>query len=120
MRPWRRQRSRRWKKGWPVGPFSEEDISWRFDGVWTPARRFGVVQGGKVRPINDYSAFGHNAATSIPERIDMGGVDHLASIARAAGRCVAAGHLESLRSQSCAGTPSRCTQTSRVTAAVVW
>ena len=107
------------EKGWLVGPFSEEDINSRFDGVWTPARRFGVVQGGKVRPIDDYSAFGHNAATSIPERIDMGGVDHLASIARAAGQCVAAGHLESLRSQSGAGAPL-CTRISRVAVAVVW
>ncbi len=65
-------------KGWLLGPFTEQELGDLF-GEWLPVRRFGVRQGSRVRPIDDYSMFGQNAATSVPERVDMLGVDTLAA-----------------------------------------
>ena len=50
---------------------------------WLPARRFGVEQKGKCRAVDDYSVYGHNDATSLPEKIDVGGIDEVVHIARA-------------------------------------
>ena len=63
-------------KVWLVGPFTEDELDRRL-GLWFPAPRFGVRQGheGSVRVIDDYSVAGHNGATSVSEKVDVGGFD---------------------------------------------
>ena len=50
-------------KGWFLGPFTMEDLDRTLPGR-IPARRFGVRQGQKVRAIDEFSAFLHNAMVS--------------------------------------------------------
>ena len=69
------------QRGWLRGPFSEAELDERL-GRWVPARRFGIRQGSSVRAIDDYSVAGHNMATSVGEKVDMGGIDTVVAIAR--------------------------------------
>ena len=69
------------EKGWLEGPLLAESLD-RDLGLWLPARRFGIRQGDAVCAIDDYSVAGHNAATSVEERVDMGGIDVVASLGR--------------------------------------
>ena len=69
------------QRGWLRGPLTEEDLDLKFKW-WIPSRRFGVRQGEKVRAVDDYSIYGHNECTGTSERIDVGGVDNVVSIAR--------------------------------------
>lgn len=50
--------------------------------LWVPSRRFGVKQGSKVRPVDDFSEFLINEAVSVTEKIDLGGLDELVATAR--------------------------------------
>ncbi len=45
------------RKGWLEGPFSAEEVTQKLGPLWTPSRRFGILQGGKVRNIDDLSEF---------------------------------------------------------------
>ena len=49
---------------------------------WIPARRFGVRQGGKIRPVDDLSQFLINSSVSCHEKIDLEGIDHICATAR--------------------------------------
>ena len=69
------------RRGWLAGPFTAEQLD-RDLGLWLPAKRFGIRQGQDVRAIDDFSVAGHNGATTTGESIDMGGVDHVASLSR--------------------------------------
>ncbi|CAK0909772.1 unnamed protein product, partial [Prorocentrum cordatum] len=73
------------KAGWAVGPLSKEHLDEAHGPLWVPARRFGVRQGSDYRPIDDFSEFGHkrNGASATSEKIDPGGVDEIAAMARA-------------------------------------
>eukprot|EP00972_Heterocapsa_arctica_P078312 11547139-Heterocapsa_arctica.AAC.1 len=42
------------QEGWLRGPFSEDELDSKYQ-LWVPARRFGLRQGGKVRPVDDFS-----------------------------------------------------------------
>jgi hypothetical protein len=44
-------------KGWLLGPYTPQQLEELVGPRWVPSRRFGVVQGGKVRPIDDFSEF---------------------------------------------------------------
>ena len=68
-------------KGWLKGPFEPDQLSQRL-GLWVPARRFGIRQGAGVRVIDDLSERGHNATVSTHEKIDTGGIDAIAGIAK--------------------------------------
>eukprot|EP00435_Cladocopium_sp_Y103_P017297 s391_g4.t1 len=46
----------------------------------TLTRRFGVVQGDKVRPIDDYKASLVNASVTQPEMVCLHSVDHIAGL----------------------------------------
>ena len=48
-----------------------------------PSRRFAVVQNGKVRPIDDFSANGINRALAAIETIDPDDLDRIAANVRA-------------------------------------
>ena len=69
------------RRGWLTGPFTAAELD-RDLGLWLPAKRFGIRQGQDVRAIDDFSVAGHNGATTTGESIDMGGVDHVASLSR--------------------------------------
>ena len=42
------------EKSWLDGPYSWEQLEDMFKGEWTPARRFGIIQSGKLRVIDDF------------------------------------------------------------------
>ena len=44
-------------KGWLEGPLTASEVSEKVGPLWTPSRRFGIVQGQKVRNIDDLSEF---------------------------------------------------------------
>ena len=64
------------------GPFTQEQLDNDL-GLWTPARRFGLRQSGKIRPIDDFSEMGQNATLSTDFKVDLGGVDEAVAIAKA-------------------------------------
>ena len=49
---------------------------------WIPSRRFGVRQGGKIRPVDDISQYLINATVSCREKINLEGLGHICSTAR--------------------------------------
>ena len=69
--------------GWVTGPFTEAEVRDKFGEAWLPARRFGVRQGAKVRPIDDLSRNLVNAATEYQEYVVPTGVDAVVAMARA-------------------------------------
>lgn len=73
---------------WLRGPFSPAQIEDLVGPRWIPIRRFGIVQGEKLRLIDDGSEFGVNAATTTPEKIDLGGVDEVIAVAMSWSRAV--------------------------------
>ena len=72
------------------GPISEAELSEKH-GLWIPARRFGLRQGNKVRPIDDFSECGQNATVGTAYKVDLGGVDEIVAIARAWASALACG-----------------------------
>ena len=69
-------------KQWVTGPFTAGEITERMGSCWVPSRRFGVRQGGKIRPVDDFSQYLINATVSSHEKIDLEGLDHICSTAR--------------------------------------
>ena len=69
-------------KQWVRGPFTAAQITARQGEHWIPSKRFGVRQGGKVRPVDDFSQYLVNATVSCHEKIDLEGLDHICSTAR--------------------------------------
>ena len=45
-------------------------------------RRLGLRQNGKIRPIGDFSEWGLNGLLSTHEKVDLGGIDEVAGIAK--------------------------------------
>ena len=69
-------------EGKALGPFdTEEEVSRVVGDWWVPCRRVGLSQAAGVRPIDDYSEYGHNATSRTHDHIDLGGVDRVAAIA---------------------------------------
>jgi len=75
-------------KGWLDGPFTAPQITDQLGPTWVPMRRFGVLQGGKLRPIDDGSEFMQNATVIAPERVDLGGFEEYVSLAKEWCRCI--------------------------------
>ena len=69
-------------KQWVRGPFSASEISEKHGEQWIPSRRFGVRQGGKIRPVDDFSQFLINATVTCHEKIDLEGIDNICATAR--------------------------------------
>jgi len=71
------------EKGWAEGPYTEEQIT-NLLGTdrWVASRRFGVKQGEKIRQIDDFSKYFINGCTTVEERIDLDGVDHVVNLSR--------------------------------------
>ena len=68
-------------KGWLEGPLTSQEVSRKVGSLWTPSRRFGIVQGSKIRNIDDLSEFAVNQAYGTPEKLDLGGVDEVVALA---------------------------------------
>ena len=68
--------------GWIKGPFSAKELDQKFPEGWIPSKRFGVVQGTKVRAVDDFSEFLVNAACGTGEQIVLQGLDDVASAAK--------------------------------------
>ena len=73
------------KKGWldPSGPFSEKDLADRLGPAFVINRRFCVEQNSESRAVDDYSASFTNSAYGSPFKLDLGGVDQIASVTKA-------------------------------------
>lgn len=71
------------ENGWLKGPFTPEELTARHGDMWMLARRFGLLQSGKYRPIDDFSEFGQNSTMSTNETIPLGGVDAIVGLAKA-------------------------------------
>ena len=69
------------------------ELGKRYGPRWVPARRFGIRQGKKLCPIDDFSAQGHNATVETSFKVDLGGVDEVIAVARAMGAALAAGPI---------------------------
>ena len=70
--------------GWIKGPFSAADLGNKYPSGsgWVPSKRFGVVQGTKVRREDDFSDFAVNAACGAGEQILLQGLDDVAAAAK--------------------------------------
>ena len=80
--------------GWLEGPLEADELDRRFPGGWLPMRRFGIIQGNKVRPIDDCRESGLNEVYEVKNGLDLHDVDVIASAARLAMR-VGAGSVTS-------------------------
>ena len=65
------------------GPFTPEQISEQVGKLWVPARRFGLQQGAKIRPVDDFSQYGTNRAFGSEQKVAILGVDHVLAWTRA-------------------------------------
>ena len=70
------------REGKATGPHTEAEVDALLGKIWAPARRCGLMQPAGVRPIDDFSEYHHNDASETWEKIDLGGVDTAASLAR--------------------------------------
>jgi hypothetical protein len=85
-------------RGWLAGPFSPAELKQRNGPLWNPSPRFALRQGsGKTRMIDDFSYYSTNATVSQYEKLNLGGVDEVVSLASAFMQC-ASGQWETLES----------------------
>ena len=68
------------EQGWLTGPLDEHGVSAIVGPLWTLARRFGILQSGKTRVIDDYSEPYVNAAYGGLDKLNLGGVDEIAAM----------------------------------------
>jgi len=59
------------------------EIEEQLGPFWLAARRFGILQSTRLRPIDDFSQFGVNAAFGSGQRVTMRGLDHVVAWAKA-------------------------------------
>ena len=78
-------------KGWLQGPFSLDELNFRFQHTWLPVRRFAVYQKGKWRPIDDLTENGVNGSFGSMERVDLKALDETVWAAVALMRSVRTG-----------------------------
>ena len=71
------------RDGKATGPHTEQEMDAMFPEGWAPVRRVGLVQSAGIRPIDDFSEFGHNDSSGTDEHVDLGGVDAVAGITKA-------------------------------------
>jgi hypothetical protein len=70
--------------GWMSGPFTLEEVEQRLGKQFVITRRFGVIQGGKVRPIDDFSENCINDTISSFEKIDLMSTDDYVAVLKVA------------------------------------
>ena len=68
---------------WTTGPFSKPELDTRFgEGCYVPLCRFGVCQGGALRPCDNGARSGHNKGSSFEETITCETADFPARVSR--------------------------------------
>ena len=77
--------------GKAAGPFTIEEMDAQLGTFWVPAPRVGLRQGDSVRPIDDFSIYGHNATSQTAESPVSGGVDEIAAVVKTMASAVATG-----------------------------
>eukprot|EP00973_Karenia_brevis_P046688 6477232-Karenia_brevis.AAC.1 len=60
-----------------IGPLTSAEVEGLAGKLWTGARRFGIEQSGKVRPIHDFSEFHINQSFGTSEKIDLMSLDQV-------------------------------------------
>ena len=65
------------------GPFTKKEVDEKLGPRWTGARRFAVVQNGKVRTIDNFSKFLVNQAFGVSEKARLLGLDQIVAWTRA-------------------------------------
>lgn len=88
------------KEGKAEGPYTEQEVDAIFGKHWAPARRVGLVQTAGVRPIDDFSEFGHNGTSETHEKVDLATVDVCAGIIKQYHDAVKAGGWVSVKMQN--------------------
>eukprot|EP00435_Cladocopium_sp_Y103_P049658 s1454_g15.t1 len=68
--------------GWLLGPLTAQQLDDKYGGCWIPSNRFGVLQGGKVRAVDDFSEFLINSSVSTSERLTLYGIDEVVNTGR--------------------------------------
>ena len=71
------------EEGLLKGPLSRVELEAEVGPLWVAARRFGVVQGPKVRPVDDFSEYKVNQAFGSRERVNLLSADHVVAWSRA-------------------------------------
>ena len=66
-----------------LGPFTHEEMVEMLGEDYVPASRFAIRQGGKLRPVDDFSACLTNSAFGTREKVQMYGLDQVVAWARA-------------------------------------
>ena len=69
-------------KSWLSGPFTEDELRLMLGPMYVVSRRFGINQNDKVRQIDDLSASLVNASFSVRFKVDLGGIDEAALVAK--------------------------------------
>ena len=65
------------------GPFTAEELKKEIGEYWVPASRFAIWQNGKLRPVDNFSEHGTNAAFGAGQKIAMKGLDDVVAISKA-------------------------------------
>ena len=78
-----RQTLKELEDGGLKGPYSADELSSVVGPLWIAARRFGLQQGDKVRPIDNFAEFNVNKAFGAKEKVDLLSIDNVVSWARA-------------------------------------
>ena len=73
-------------EGWLDGPLTAEELDRRYPAGWLPTRRFPVIQGPKVRPIDDCRDSGLNDLYVVHNGLNLHDVDVLVASAKLAMR----------------------------------
>ena len=71
------------KAGLLKGPLTKEEVTKQVGKLWVPAKRFGLQQGKKIRPVDDFSQYGTNRAFGSRQKVSILGIDHVIAWSRA-------------------------------------
>ena len=70
------------KLGGIAGPYTAQEVTAKAGSFWVGARRFAILQNGKIRVIDDFSEFGINKAFGLNEKAHMKGLDQIVAWAK--------------------------------------
>ena len=71
------------EKGWLRGPFKENELAEMLGPLFVVSRRFGIWQNDKIRLIDDLSESLVNLSFGCGAKVNLGGADEVALLARA-------------------------------------
>ena len=101
------------QRGWLRGPYSSSEIDARVGPVWVASKRFGIVQGEKMRAVDDLSEYMVNSTVSESEKIVLDGVDEILAVARFFGGATTGGKNSSSQRRTAACSEDGYTMTSK-------